>query len=144
MNQYLDGSVEWNRNAIDRYMTTLETVITRTLHDFSQLEKRFLFRMESFVQESAHIQIRVQGYEDRLNISVDRSFAGVMQSLEGFSKSLLHLGPGEVLKRGYSIVRRKGAPITSAESLKVGDTIDITFRDGTRQAKTLGNQQSLL
>ncbi|MDP2656665.1 MAG: exodeoxyribonuclease VII large subunit [bacterium] len=144
MSQYIEGSIEWNRNAIQRYMTTLERSATHTLHDFAQLEKRFIFRIESFSQEALHTHTRIQSLTEHVIQAMERSFEQTRQSLDGYTKSLLHLGPEEVLKRGYSIVRRRGSPITSAEALKGGDTIDITFKDGTRQAKALDNQQSLL
>ncbi|MEK7103195.1 MAG: exodeoxyribonuclease VII large subunit, partial [Patescibacteria group bacterium] len=144
MQQYIDGSIEWNRNAVDRYANTLETIATRTLHDFSQLEKRFIFRLESFSRQTAHFDTRLQGYAQRLTTAMSRSGERAAQSVEQLHKSLLHLGPGEVLKRGYSIIQQKGKTVTTAESLKAGEIIDIRFHDGTRQAKTLGQQQSLL
>ncbi len=144
MYQYIDGSLEWNRNAVARYTNTLESAATRTLHDFLQLEKRFMFRLESFSQHAIHLDTRLKGYTQRITSAMERSYEKGTQSIDQLRKSLLHLGPGEVLKRGYSIVQRKGKTITTAESLKAGETIDIRFHDGTRQAKTLSNQQSLL
>lgn len=144
MQQYLDGALEWNRHAVDRYAHTLETIATRTLHDFSQLEKRFLFRLESFSQQTTHVGVKMQGYTQRLAMAMERSHERTFQMVEQFQKSLLHLGPSEVLKRGYSIIQQKGRTVTSAASVKEGEIMDIRFHDGVRQAKTVGQQQSLL
>lgn len=48
------------------------------------------------------------------------------------------LSPQAVLARGYAIVRRRGKIVRSAQALKKGDSIDVTFSDGTAQAEATG------
>ena len=45
------------------------------------------------------------------------------------------LSPLKTLYRGYSITEKDGKIIKSKDELKPGDTIDIRFIDGQRQAK---------
>ena len=48
---------------------------------------------------------------------------------------LQSLGPANVLKRGYAIVRKDGKPVTHASSLKGGEKTRIEFQDGILPAR---------
>ena len=55
-------------------------------------------------------------------------------ALEGLEKRLLSLNPENVMKRGYAFVRHEDKIITSADELKTGDVIRVSFVDGEKTA----------
>jgi exodeoxyribonuclease VII large subunit len=55
--------------------------------------------------------------------------------LRGISHRLTALDPALTLKRGYAIVRKKGAIVDTATKLRTDDTVTITFHDGDVPSK---------
>jgi len=51
-------------------------------------------------------------------------------SLERLAVRLEGVSPHAVLSRGYSIVQKKGVSISSSDSLKLNDELEITFKKG--------------
>lgn len=63
--------------------------------------------------------------------SIDKLFAKSQYELNKLKERLSDLGPGNVLARGFSIVRRAGGEVfTSASDLKVGETVEALFKSG--------------
>ena len=54
--------------------------------------------------------------------------------LERMDASLRALNPENVLARGYAIVERGGLPVSSADQVAQGESIDIRWHDGSRRA----------
>jgi exodeoxyribonuclease VII large subunit len=57
--------------------------------------------------------------------------------LEGVYRHLFSLNPLHTLKRGYAIVHKDGEVMTSSGEASSGDTLAITFHDGTIDSKVL-------
>ncbi len=53
-----------------------------------------------------------------------------LRKLNYFEKAVSHLDPQNVLKKGYSITKHKGKPVTSASKLKQGDEIETIMFEG--------------
>lgn len=63
--------------------------------------------------------------------SIDKLFASRQYELGKLRERLSDLGPGNVLARGFSIVRRAGGEVfTSASELKVGESVEALFKSG--------------
>ena len=59
-----------------------------------------------------------------------------VEQLARLEPALAHLNPGNVLARGYSMVRdAQGKLVRSAAGLKAGETLDVTFSEGGAQVK---------
>ncbi|MCD8090123.1 MAG: hypothetical protein LUD81_05780, partial [Clostridiales bacterium] len=65
---------------------------------------------------------------------VDLKTAGYERELEKNAALLNSLSPFRVLERGYSIVKKDGNFVDSAEALAAGDRIEIGFKDGSKTA----------
>ena len=52
--------------------------------------------------------------------------------------SLEAMSPLAVLNRGYSVTKKEGGEVVvSADSVSVGDTVNVLFKDGSADAKIL-------
>ncbi|MEO2063250.1 MAG: exodeoxyribonuclease VII large subunit [Christiangramia sp.] len=60
--------------------------------------------------------------------------------LEGLEKELKNLDPVNVLKRGYSITKRDGKALRSADELNEEDIIETTLLKGKFYSKIINNQ----
>lgn len=71
---------------------------------------------------------------DELDRTLDTSFSYISKSANqrynSFTQRLYALNPENVLKRGYSIVRKEKSVISHARSLHKGDSAEIQFHDG--------------
>ncbi len=77
-------------------------------------------------------RIYLGSLEERMDISCKRIIEKKRASLNTLSANAKALNPLGVLKRGYAAVfSENGKVITSKESLKKGDTINLNFADGT-------------
>ena len=54
--------------------------------------------------------------------------------LSGIIESIEHLGPMNVLKRGYAYIESDGAALSSIDKITKGDSIDIVLADGRAEA----------
>ena len=58
--------------------------------------------------------------------------ANERQRVTGLEKQVELLSPDRVLRRGYSLTLRDGHVVTSALSLRAGDSLVTRFADGER------------
>jgi exodeoxyribonuclease VII large subunit len=74
---------------------------------------------------------RLQGLERRLSGAVAALLARRRQRLEARANMLQSLGYGQVLARGFVLVRdSKGTPLRRAEGIAAGQRLDLQFADG--------------
>lgn len=83
---------------------------------------------------------RQQETAQALAHSMQSLLRDVRQSLTLRRQLLDALSPHAVLQRGYAVVRKNGAAVHSAEQLAKGDSIEITFADGTHAARVEGSK----
>lgn len=60
-----------------------------------------------------------------------------LRKLNYFEKAVSHLNPQNVLKKGYSITKHKGKPVTNASKLKQGDKIETILFEGDVVSKVI-------
>ncbi len=51
--------------------------------------------------------------------------------------------PGNVLKRGYTLIKKQQKYISSVEALNIGDKLEIIFKDGSVESAILGRTHKL-
>jgi exodeoxyribonuclease VII large subunit len=61
----------------------------------------------------------------------DHAFALTEARQGSLDQRIRALDPRLALKRGYAIVRKQGAVVSSAAGVKRGDAVDVEFQDGT-------------
>ncbi len=78
---------------------------------------------------------RLDELQRNLGISLAHHFQRSSRDVESLAKRLSGLGPSNVLKRGYAIVRRGKLVVTHAQELERDDMATIEFQDGTVATK---------
>lgn len=79
---------------------------------------------------------------NRLDSVMSTAVLFARERLGSVCASLAALSPLAVLGRGYAVVTRENAVISSAGSLKAGDRIKIKFSDGSAAAEVLKEQDN--
>ncbi|WPH20795.1 exodeoxyribonuclease VII large subunit [Variovorax paradoxus] len=82
-----------------------------------------------------------QALDNRLQRVAERA-AGVVQQARGNAQALMRevagQGPEKTLTRGFAIVRTdEGRPVTSSEQAQISPTLNIQFRDGSTEVRTV-------
>ncbi len=81
----------------------------------------FIFRMEHKNLERSH---------EKLTYRAKNQMEEQLRKLNYFEKSVSHLNPQNVLKKGYSITKSKGKLLIDASKLKQGDEIETILYEG--------------
>jgi exodeoxyribonuclease VII large subunit len=80
--------------------------------------------------------------QEQFKLDLATAMSGVLRRAEqrlAIQKQFLTaLSPEAVLQRGYAIVRKNGKAVHSASQLAKGDSIELTFGDGSRHANVEG------
>jgi exodeoxyribonuclease VII large subunit len=77
------------------------------------------------------------GKRRRVTDIMERQFQKRVHDFELKMAAIERLSPMAVLSHGYTITERGGAAVTSANALKSGDEITITFADGKKEARII-------
>jgi exodeoxyribonuclease VII large subunit len=151
-------------NRLQNAMLALDYLQRRLVHPAQQLQRRMqqltllqqrLQRAYAYPLQQRHWQL--QSLSQRLNVAgcdferMHDKHANISQRLQKAMRStlvlsvaradnlaqhLLLLNPRQVLARGYSMVQDKhGAVVSDAASLRVGETLRITFASGVANAE---------
>lgn len=122
---------EWYTHHIARAISTLRasteerlSTIERTLSVFAQSGERVRARMTV-------LRERCDQHAQALSVHMHTQLASTEQSLDFLSRTLHQMNPLTVLKRGYTITKRKNTLVARKKGLSVGDELTITFADGT-------------
>ena len=115
---------------------SVETLVSRNIERKSE-------KLENLIKKSAlsDIDSFFNNALDKIDIAsekINKSFESILlkkeSSLRSAAKALSALSPLAVIARGYSITRKNGAVVKSAENLSVGDEIDILINKGEIKA----------
>lgn len=116
--------------AVERHMPAVETLLAG--------RRTRLAVLANMLQASmAHTFQRQDARLGRLRISPAPLQALVRErrtALAGIAGQLEAVSPRAVLARGYALVTAEGRPVTSAEQLRDGERVELTFGDGVRPA----------
>lgn len=82
----------------------------------------------------------VEDLLERARLATGRLVDLRKERVTGLAARLNGLGPRQIMKRGYSIVRLKGGPVlTDAAAAKAGDVLEIDLHDGSLEAGVLSD-----
>ncbi|QHM91463.1 exodeoxyribonuclease VII large subunit [Acetobacter pasteurianus] len=116
--------------AIERHMPAVETLLAGRRTRLAVLANMLQASMaHTFQKQDARL--------GRLRISPAPLQALVRErrtALAGIAGQLEAVSPRAVLARGYALVTAEGRPVTSAEQLRDGERVELTFGDGARPA----------
>jgi exodeoxyribonuclease VII large subunit len=95
-------------------------------------------RLISPTQQIDNKKIQINGLERRMDIALQGMFKTHQQHMLRLNSSLQQLNPHNVLARGYAMVQdASGKLVTAAETLKMGDSVSITFKQGSADATVI-------
>ena len=110
--------------------------VTRRVAEANQIVERALGRMDRRLPDTAPLHRRVIAQADRMKHGAVRTVAEARDRTTGVAARLRTLSPVATLDRGYALVAREdGTPVPAAAEVQAGDTLDVTWRDGTRRAR---------
>ena len=94
-----------------------------------------LAEYQKSLESNVHFSFRMKnkGLErlnEKLTYRAKNQLDDQLRKLNYFEKAISHLDPQNVLKKGYSITKHKGKPVTSATKLKQGDEIETILFEG--------------
>ncbi len=77
----------------------------------------------------------LENVQTAINRSLDIYFERQLSTLSSIRRTLGQLDPNQVLRRGYSLVRKGDTPVSSISNVTIGDDIAVQFQDGEAKAK---------
>jgi exodeoxyribonuclease VII large subunit len=128
---------------IDGQATVVAQLRVRLEHSATRALERERWRLRSLAERARRRLPPVETLTLRVAQLAHRSRTAAAQALlhrnarvDSLAQNLAHLDPRAVLERGYSIVRdADGRIVRRARALATGDAVDITFAEGTAQAR---------
>lgn len=126
------SAVMGSRVFIDRVAALLPSAARNAIDRNRELLTRHTLGLTSAVNltlkpESGRLDIMTEKLKSASTGAIDRR----RLQIESIDSLVAALSPISILRRGYTITRRKGAAIKSAGSVNTGDTIETVFYDGT-------------
>lgn len=88
------------------------------------------------------LEIRLDNTADKLPKLISAKLSESERQLSTVYTQLNMLSPFAVLDRGYTLIERDGAPVTSVDGLSENDNISIRFSDGTAEAMVSAKKKS--
>ena len=123
-----------------RMSALLEQKLMQERRMLNSLSQSRVFRQPARMLDA--LQMRLSLAETALKRNAEQSTVAKRERLMQSCARLESLNPLSVLRRGYTAVSRDGVLVTRAESVAVGEELQIRFADGTVRA-TVNQKQGL-
>ncbi len=143
LNRSMDHAIEWQRNRYDQSIRSIEHALTGRINSMQRTLHGFAGYVATYQQTLANAAERIHDFVGRMNSRLEYGCRQQADRITFFERQLSTVNPLTVLKRGYSIIKSKGAVVSSIKGVQPGDRVDISFSDGERSAKILSSQQEL-
>ncbi len=108
----------------DRQELKLDNIVTRLQS----------FNPEKLIQDQAD---KIKRLDELLYLRTQKRLDQSSNNFSTFLEKLELLNPLSIMSKGYSIVRKEDAVITSISQVQEQDTIDVTLKDGTLEVEVL-------
>ena len=123
--------------SIQNMSAAIETLMQRNIEKIEEkldslINKSPLSDIDSFFENA---QQGVTASLEKINKSFENVLLKKENDLKGAAQALNALSPLAVLGRGYSITKKNGEVIKSADALSIGDEIDILIHKGEIKAE---------
>jgi len=110
LSQKLGDQIVWGQNAVKGILAS---------YSFNQPRQLVAFLAQ-----------RLDELERSLSVEVEHSLKLTRSKYHSLRQRLESVGPGNILRRGYAIVRKGEGVVMSSQELQPGDRADIRFHDG--------------
>lgn len=142
-NRSLEHAIEWQRNRYDQSIRSMEHAIMNKINSMQRTLHGFAGYVATYQQTLANAVERVRDSVTRMSSRLEYGCRQNEDRIGFLERQLNTVNPLTVLKRGYSIIKKKGIAISSVKDVHPGDQIDIAFGDGDARGKILSAQQEL-
>ncbi|MEK7648593.1 MAG: exodeoxyribonuclease VII large subunit [Patescibacteria group bacterium] len=143
LSRSLEHTLEWQRSRYEQSIRSMEHVLVGRITHMQRVLQGFYGHASVYHQTLLNARAKVTESVQRISAAIDYHYRSLCDRKVFLERQLNAVNPLTVLKRGYSIIKRKGIAISSIKDVKPGDQIDISFSDGDAQAKILSEQQEL-
>ena len=115
---------------------TLSAAVAARLAEGSECLARLRSRLDRGVPDLDTARLRIDDLLKSASTHLDHRLQVSSGRADGLRQRLIALSPALTLRRGYSIVRRRGdgAVVNDASGVDVGDSVDITLSQGSFDA----------
>lgn len=93
------------------------------------------YAMRQLPDKLSQLKQNLDGYAEKVSSSVYHRLELKRKNFKALANQIDALSPNSVLKRGYSITTCNNVAISSADDVKVGDTLITRFKEGAVQSK---------
>lgn len=142
-NRSLEHSIEWQRNRYDQSIRSIEHALTGRISAMQSTLQGFTGYVSTFQQTLANMAERTHESVMRMSSRFEYGCRQSSDRIAFLTRQLNAVNPLTVLKRGYSIIKKKGIVLSSVKDVRPGDQIDISFGDGDARGKIISAQQEL-
>ncbi len=101
------------------------------------------FKLHELLARSAHFtkvkDREIDNFIVKLEYRVNQYLQKQNKKLDFFEKSVRHLDPKNILKKGYSISKINGKILSNTENIKKGDVLETILYDGKIRSEVLEN-----
>lgn len=118
-------------NHIIEMAGSLVSVVTGALDSAAEQVSNLRNRTAALARLMVKVEEEKLGYHiDRLHRASKNTLSQASGITDRLERSLIHLDPWQVMKRGFTITTKEGAIIRSTDELRQGDTITTYFQRG--------------
>jgi len=102
---------------------------------FVEKQKNKLLQYTEKLQNASHFAIRFKQksfdrFTEKLKYRTQTQITRNRRKLDFYEKTIKHLDPVNLLKKGYSITKHKGKVLTNASKIKEGDVLETVLYKG--------------
>ena len=119
--------------ALDELKGRLHASMLRSV--VSRRERLERVKLRGPMQRVTDGRLRLDELSDRVHIGVKKCLTRDQSRLGQLSGRLDAMSPLRVLERGYVVVTKDGAAVTSSAALSTGDAVRLRFSDGEQSAE---------
>lgn len=128
---------------IDELSARIETLTLRAL---SERKNKFLALYKQLELSSPSNRLILEKNEltrrtERLDSELSALLSRKREALSRLATELNAINPLALLSRGYSMVQKGGAVVSSVSEISEGDTVSISFSDGSANAKIISTEK---
>lgn len=137
LSRSLEYALEWHAHGIQSHLSALTSSLHGHTMRFGQLQSSLLRADEQIRHSTSTLREACTVKAARLNDMIQNITEQKNATTAFFERSLAHVNPLTVLKRGYTITRKAGSVVPRAKGLQSHETLSIQFADGTIDVTSL-------
>ena len=116
------------------YLTKIENIFADRYQKINLLQQRLINIRSNIINNTSH---KIEITKNELIDSFNNVKLNLTNNIKKVEAKLDALSPLKVMTRGYGIIEKDNAVITSVDKVKLGDNLNIKLNDGTINASVI-------